>query len=111
MELIDMIVLGLVMLLGIILSILAEKNRELHRENSLLKEIIMKTGKEEEEISTEVLPEQEIQNETPSDADRIAALVAEGKDVDEVARLLEMPINKVEMIIKFEKIKKDHAAS
>lgn len=111
MELIDMIVLGLVMLLGIILSILAEKNRELHRENSLLKEILMKTGKEEEETPKEVLPEPKIQNETPSDADRIAALIAEGKDVDEVARVLEMPINKVEMIIKFEKIKKDHAAS
>ena len=110
MELIDMIVLGLVMLLGIILSVLAEKNRELHRENSLLKEIIMKTGKEEEERPQEVFSEPEIPNEMPSDADRIAALIAEGKEVDEVARLLEMPINKVEMIIKFEKIKRDHAA-
>jgi len=111
MELIDMIVLGLLMILGIILSILAEKNRELHRENDLLKDIIKQSDQPEQApLHVEEEPVEEPQENLPSDQERIAALVAEGKEVEEIARILSLPINKVEMIIKFEKIKKDHAA-
>jgi DNA-binding NarL/FixJ family response regulator len=39
----------------------------------------------------------------------VMSLVEEGKSIEEIATALNLPINKVELIIKFDKIKKDHA--
>jgi hypothetical protein len=40
----------------------------------------------------------------------VMALVEEGRSVEEIADTLGIPVNKVELIIKFDKIKKDHAS-
>jgi len=41
----------------------------------------------------------------------VISLVEEGKSIEEIAEILNFPINKVKLIIKFDKIKKDHASS
>jgi len=40
--------------------------------------------------------------------EEVVALLEEGKSREEIARLADIPLNKVELIIKFDKIKKEH---
>ncbi len=109
-----MIVLGLLMVLGIILSVLAEKNRELSKENALLREIMEKSAQHANTSEAEVHSQADHPDHHGtelSEKERIIALVAEGRSTEDVARVLNVPLDKVEMIIKFERIKQAHDSS
>ena len=105
MEPLDFIVLGLVGILTIILLILATKNKNLAKENALLRNIVEVKDKTIENLeSHRVLVKDVIEN--LSESDRVMQMLAEGETKEEIARVLQMPLDKVEMIIKFDKIKK-----
>ena len=105
MEPLDLIVLGLVGVLTIILFILAGKNRNLAKENALLHDIIEVKDKTIENLQSQrVLVKDVIEN--LSESDRVLQMLEAGESIEEIAKALEMPLDKVEMIIKFDRIKK-----
>ncbi|SFV90975.1 hypothetical protein MNB_SV-4-529 [hydrothermal vent metagenome] len=105
MEPLDLIVLGLVGILTIILWVFAVKNRNLAKENTLLRNIIEVKEKTIKNLeSHRVLVKDVIEN--LSESERVMKMLEEGKSKEEIAKVLQMPLDKVEMIIKFDKIKK-----
>ncbi len=106
MEPLDLIVLGLVGILTIILFILAGKNRNLAKENALLHDIIEVKDKTIENLeSHRVLVKDVIEN--LSESEKVMQMLEAGESREEIAKALEMPLDKVEMIIKFDRIKKE----
>ena len=105
MEMIDMIVLGLLVLLVIILFILMSKNSKLSSENKKLAEIlevkdITIANYEASRVAvTEVI-------ENFSSLDEVMTLISAGESKAEVSEKLNIPLSKIELIIKFDKLKK-----
>ena len=101
----DMVVLALVVLLAIILLLLVARNSKLAKENRVLKEIL--------EVKDATIANMESQRVSVKDvieniasAEEVMSRINEGKSREEVSRELGMPINKIALIIKFDKIKK-----
>ncbi len=105
MQLTDMIVLALLVLLVIVLFVLAAMVTKLAKENKVLKEVI--------EIKDTTIANLEAQRvsvkeviDNFSDADQVMQRIEDGQSREEVSKELGIPLNKVELIIKFDKIKK-----
>lgn len=92
MEPLDMTILGLVAVLTAILLMLALKNRKLEKENALLLSMM-----EAKEKSVENL----------SERDKVMHMYYAGESEEQIAEALKMPLDKVEMIIKFDKLKRE----
>ncbi|MCB4742748.1 MAG: hypothetical protein LGB07_05090 [Sulfurovum sp.] len=103
METIGIIALGLFMLLGVTLSVLADENRKLIKENILLRESVG-SSKNTKKIDIEY-------SHNASETKHIIKLIEDGNSIEDIAQLLNFPLDKVEMIIKFNRIKKEHAIS
>ena len=104
MEMIDIIVLGLLALLVIILLILMNKNSKLSAENKKLTEIL--------EIKNVTIANYEASRvavtdviENISSLDDVMRLIKEGESKVAIAEKLNMPLSKIELIIKFDKLK------
>ena len=105
MGLIDFIVLGLLALLVVILFVLMSKNSKLNKENQQLMEIL--------EIKNITIANYEASRvavkdvmENFSSLDEVMTLINAGESKESVAEKLGMPVSRVELIIKFDKIKR-----
>jgi len=104
-----MAVLVLLALLMIILFVLARKNSRLAKGNMVLREIL--------EVKDATIANLEAQRVSVKDViDNFASLddvmvrIHEGKSREEVSKELGIPLSKIELIIKFDKIKKEQLA-
>jgi len=107
MELIDIIVIVLLLILVGVLFIQAAKNTKLSEENQKLKEIIEVKDKTIENLQASRVAVKDV-IENFSMHEKVTALVEAGKSIEETARTLDIPVSKVELILKFDKIKKEH---
>ena len=105
MEMIDMVVLALLALLVVILFILINKNSKLNKENQQLTEIL--------EIKNITIANYEASRVAVKDVvenfsalDDVMSLINAGESKEAVSQKLGIPISRVELIIKFDKLKK-----
>jgi len=105
----DIVILILLVLLIAVLFILAVKNSRLARENKVLKEIL--------EVKDTTIANLQAQRVSVKDVidnfastDEVMAHIREGKSREEVSKELGIPLSKIELIIKFDKIKKEQFA-
>jgi len=104
MEMMDMIVLGLLFLLLIILFILMSKNSKLSDENKKLIEILeVKDVTIANYEASRVAVKDVIENF--SSLDEVMSLINQGESKASVSQKLNIPLSKIELIIKFDKIK------
>lgn len=104
MEMMDMIVLGLLFLLLIILFILMSKNSKLSDENKKLIEILeVKDATIANYEASRVAVKDVIENF--SSLDEVMSLINQGESKASVSQKLNIPLSKIELIIKFDKIK------
>ena len=104
MEMIDMIVLGLLLLLVIILFILMGKNSKLNTENKKLTEILeVKNITIANYEASRVAVTEVIDNF--SSLDSIMELIDAGESKEEISQKLNIPLSRIELIIKFDKLK------
>ena len=99
-----MIVLGLLVILVIILFIFISKNAKLHAENKkliealTLKDVTIANYEASRVAVSDVL-------ENFSSFDDVMTLVDTGEDKVSVSKKLNIPLSKIELIIKFDKLK------
>ena len=105
MEMIDTIVLGLLALLVIILFILISKNSKLSKENHHLSEILeVKNITIANYEASRVAVKDVIENF--SSLDDVMSLINAGESKVSVSEKLGIPVSRIELIIKFDKLKK-----
>ncbi len=104
MEIFDIVVMALLVLLVIILFILAGKNATLAKKNKKLQEIL--------ELKNVTIGNYEASRVAVSDVienfsslDDVMALIETGESKESVSKKLNIPLSKVELIIKFDKLK------
>jgi hypothetical protein len=108
MQMTDIIVLALLVLLVVILFVLAAKNSKLAKENRVLKEILdVKDATIANLEAQRVSVKDVIDNFSASEA--VMQCISEGKSREEISEELGIPLNKIELIIKFDKIKKEQS--
>lgn len=105
MEMMDFIVLGLLALLVVILSVLISKNSKLNKENQQLTEIL--------EVKNITIANYEASRvavkdvmENFSSLDDVMSLINAGESKASVSEKLGMPVSRIELIMKFDKLKK-----
>ena len=104
MEMMDMIVLGLLVLLVIILFVLMRKNSKLSVENKKLTEILdVKDVTIANYEASRVAVTDVIENF--SSLDEVMTLIHAGESKASVSEKLGIPLSKIELIIKFDKLK------
>jgi len=101
-----MMAAALIVLL-ILLMMSYRANGKLKEEVRMLKEILEVREKTVENLQASRVAVKDVIENFSRHAE-VMALVEEGKSIEEVAHALDLPTNKVELIIKFDKIKKDH---
>lgn len=104
MQIIDMIVLGLLVLLVIILLILMSKNSKLTTENKKFIEVL--------EVKDVTIANYEASRVAVKDVidnfslvDDVMPLINDGESKKSVSEKLNIPLSKIELIIKFDKLK------
>ncbi len=104
MEIIDIVVLGLLLCLAIVLWILMSKNAKLSSENQKLHEIL--------EVKDITIANYEASRmvvkdvvENFSSFDTVMKMIHEGESKEQISKTLGMPLSKIELIIKFDKLK------
>ena len=109
MEIMDMIVLGLLICLAIVLWILMNKNAKLSNENQKLHEIL--------EVKDITIANYEASGaiikdalENSSSFDSVMKMIHEGKSKEEISKILGMPLAKIELILKFDKLKRKNSS-
>lgn len=105
MQMIDIVVLSLLVLLVIVLLMMVSQNSKLRSENKKLNEIL--------EIKNMTIANYEASRVAVKDVmenfsllDEVMRLIDAGESREAVAEKLGIPVSKVELIIKFEKLKK-----
>ena len=107
MEMMDMIVIALLLVLVGILFMLAAKNGKLVEENRKLKEIIgLKDQAIENYKASRVAVKDVIENFSMHDD--VMGMIEAGKSKEEISQALGIPESKIDLIIKFDRIKKEH---
>jgi cell division protein FtsB len=99
-----------VIVLLILLLLSYSSNSKLRKENQLLREITKTKDKTVENLQASRVAVKEV-IENLSNHEEVMALVEAGETIPDIAQKMGIPENKIELIIKFDKIKKDHAAS
>jgi carbonic anhydrase len=99
-----------VVVLLILLMLSYSSNSKLKKENYLLREITKTKDKTVENLQASRVAVKEV-IENLSNHEEVMSLVEAGESVDTISQMLGIPENKIELIIKFDKIKKEHAAS
>ncbi|HEY9190868.1 MAG TPA: sigma-70 family RNA polymerase sigma factor [Sulfurovum sp.] len=105
METMDIAVLSLLVLLVVILFIMIGQNSKLKKENKKLNEIL--------EVKNSTIANYEASRVAVTDVienfsllDEVMALIEAGESREAVSEKLGIPVSKVELIIKFDKLKK-----
>ena len=103
------IMAGAIVVLLILLMMSYSANSKLKEEKRVIEEIMAVKEKTIENLQASRVAVKDVIENFSRHGD-VMALVEEGKSVEEIAHTLGIPVNKVELIIKFDKIKKDHAS-
>jgi hypothetical protein len=99
---------GVIAVLLVFVVYLFAVNSELKKEKKVLQEILeVKDTTIQNLQASRVAVKDVIEN--LSAHDEVMAMVEAGKSREEIADELGIPVSKIELIIKFDKIKKDHA--
>jgi len=99
---------GVIAVLIVVVLYLFAVNSELKKEKKVLQEILeVKDTTIQNLQASRVAVKDVIEN--LSAHDEVMAMVEAGKSREEIADELGIPVSKIELIIKFDKIKKDHA--
>jgi FixJ family two-component response regulator len=101
---------GVIIVLLILLMTSYNANSKLKEEISVLKEILEVKEKTIENFQASRVAVKDV-IENLSSHEEVMALVEAGEENAKIAQKLGIPESKIELIIKFDKIKKDHAAS
>lgn len=105
MQMIDIVVLSLLVLLVIVLFIMVSQNSKLRKENKKLNEILeMKNTTIANYEASRVAVKDVMENF--SLLDEVMTLIDAGESREAVSEKLGIPVSKVELIIKFDKLKK-----
>lgn len=105
MQMIDIVVLSLLVLLVIVLFIMVSQNSKLRSENKKLSEILeMKNTTIANYEASRVAVKDVMENF--SLLDEVMTLIDAGESREAVSEKLGIPVSKVELIIKFDKLKK-----
>jgi hypothetical protein len=100
--------IGIIAVLVMIVFYLFSVNSELKKEKKVLQDILeVKDTTIQNLQASRVAVKDVIEN--LSAHDEVMAMVESGKSREEISNELGIPVNKIELIIKFDKIKKDHA--
>jgi len=100
--------IGVILVLVAIVFYLFRMNSELKKEKKILQDILeVKDTTIRNLQSSRVAVKDVVEN--LSAHDEVMALVEAGKSREEISSELGIPVNKIELIIKFDRIKKDHA--
>ncbi|MBD3789749.1 MAG: sigma-70 family RNA polymerase sigma factor [Campylobacterales bacterium] len=106
MEMGDMVILGLLLLFIIILLILLDTNSKLKVENSKLRQILdVKDQTIQNFEASRVAVKDVIDNFSMHG--EVMELIETGESQESIAQKLGIPVNKVELIIKFDAIRKE----
>ena len=104
----DYIVLGLVVLLVIVLLSLISETKKLRAENQKLGEILeIKDTTIRNLEASRIAVKDVIENLSVSD--EVMAAIESGLSKEEVSKDLGIPVSKIELIIKFDKIKREQS--
>lgn len=102
---VDQLIMGLVAILFVIVFTLLSKNAKLRSENKKLKEILeIKNTTISNYEASRVAVKDVIENF--SSLDDVMALIDAGESKASVSEKLGIPVNKIDLIIKFDKLKK-----
>jgi plasmid maintenance system antidote protein VapI len=104
------IMAGVIIVLLILLMMSYSANSKLKEEIAVLKEILEVKEKTIENFQASRVAVKDV-IENFSMHDDVMALVEAGESHEAIAQKLGIPENKIELIIKFDKIKRDHATS
>ena len=104
------ILTAVIAVLLILLLLSYSSNRKLKKENDILREVTKVKDKTVENLQASRVAVKEV-IENLSKHEEVMSLVEAGESNADIAAKLGIPENKIELIIKFDKIKKDHAAS
>ena len=105
MDIIDQLIMGLIAILFVIVFSLLAKNSKLKSENKKIKEILaLKDTTISNYEASRVAVKDVIENF--SALDTVMELINEGESKAVVSEKLGIPLNKIELIIKFDKLKK-----
>ena len=97
------ILMGSFVLVLVLLIIMLFKNRKLKTEIHKLNEIL----KTKDSITKDVPVAVKDEMENVSSGNEVMDLVEAGESLESISEKLAMPVNKIELIIKFDKIKKE----
>lgn len=105
MDIIDQLILGLIAILFVIVFTLLSKNSKLKSENKKIKEILaLKDTTIANYEASRVAVKDVIENFSALDS--VMELISAGESKAAVSEKLGIPLNKIELIIKFDKLKK-----
>ena len=105
MDIIDQLIMGLIAILFVIVFTLLSKNSKLKSENKKIKEILaLKDTTISNYEASRVAVKDVIENF--SSLDEVMGLINAGESKASVSEKLGIPVSKIELIIKFDKLKK-----
>ena len=105
----EYLILGLVLLLASILYYLHNNNKKLAAENRALYEILeMKDTTISNLQASRVAVKDVIENFSAHE--EVMQLIDAGESRERISEKLDIPINRIELIVKFDKIKKEQSA-
>ena len=105
MDIIDQLIMGLIAILFVIVFTLLSKNSKLKSENKKIKEILaLKDTTVSNYEASRVAVKDVIENFSALDS--VMELINAGESKASVSEKLGIPLNKIELIIKFDKLKK-----
>ena len=106
MDVLDYIVIGLLVLLVLVLLGLLSENRKLKKQNEVLNQVL-----ETKDVTIANLEASRVAVkdviENFSISDEVMAGIEDGESREEISQRLGIPVSRIELIVKFDKIKKE----
>jgi hypothetical protein len=106
MAMLDYIVIGLLALLVLVLLGLIRENRKLKKANSILNEVLETKNSTIANLEASRVAVKEV-IENFSVSDEVMTGIEAGESREEIAQRLGIPVSRIELIVKFDKIKKE----
>ncbi|MDD3592027.1 MAG: sigma-70 family RNA polymerase sigma factor [Sulfurovum sp.] len=106
MGMLDYIVIGLLALLVLVLFGLIRENRKLKKANSLLNEVLETKNSTIANLEASRVAVKEV-IENFSVSDEVIAGIEAGESREGISHRLGIPVSRIELIVKFDKIKKE----
>ncbi|MDM5271479.1 sigma-70 family RNA polymerase sigma factor [Sulfurovum sp. zt1-1] len=109
MDIFDYTVIGLLILLVLVLLGLLSVNRKLKKENDVLNQVLAAKDVTIANLEASRVAVKDV-IENFSISDEVMAGIEDGESREEISQRLGIPVNRIELIVKFDKIKKEQSA-